>query len=74
MSTPSPPPNDPNPKRHIWAEYATKELETLEPLIPHVSIVCERSDAATPGSQLAGVGSGGADVGGHSGGSGGWSM
>lgn len=39
-------PNDPNPKRHIWAEYATKELETLEPLIPHVSIVCDRSDAA----------------------------
>jgi hypothetical protein len=39
-------PQDPNPKRHIWAEYAAKELETLEPLIPHISITCARSDAS----------------------------
>jgi hypothetical protein len=31
-------PQDPNPKRHIWAEYATKELEAIGPLIPHVTI------------------------------------
>ncbi len=31
-------PQDPNPKRHIWAEYAMKELETLGPLIPHVTV------------------------------------
>ncbi len=32
-------PQDPNPKRHVWAEFAAKELETLGPLIPHVTIV-----------------------------------
>lgn len=32
-------PQDPNPKRHVWAEFATKELETLEPLVPRVTIV-----------------------------------
>jgi len=31
-------PNDPNPKRHVWAEYATKELEVIEPLIPHLTV------------------------------------
>jgi len=31
-------PNDPNPKRHIWAEYAAKELEVIEPLIPHLTV------------------------------------
>lgn len=32
-------PSDPNPKRHIWAEFAAKELEVLGPLIPHLTIV-----------------------------------
>lgn len=31
-------PNDPNPKRHVWAEYAAKELEVIEPLIPHLTV------------------------------------
>jgi len=31
-------PNDPNPKRHVWAEYATKELEVIEPRIPHLTV------------------------------------
>jgi len=31
-------PNDPNPKRHIWAEYAANELEVIEPLIPHLTV------------------------------------
>jgi len=32
-------PADPNPKRHVWADFAKKELATLEPLVPHLTIV-----------------------------------
>ncbi|MBI2392631.1 MAG: hypothetical protein HYV09_23805 [Deltaproteobacteria bacterium] len=31
-------PSDPNPKRHLWAEYAAQELEAIEPRIPHLTI------------------------------------
>jgi hypothetical protein len=31
-------PNDPNPKRHVWAEFAKKELEVIEPLVPHLTV------------------------------------
>jgi hypothetical protein len=31
-------PHDPNPKRHVWAEYAAKELEVIEPLVPRLTV------------------------------------
>lgn len=40
-------PDDPNPKRHVWAEYAHKELETLEPRVPHVTLMVPKEHPAT---------------------------
>jgi len=31
-------PQDPNPKRHVWAEYAKKELVDIEPRVPHLTV------------------------------------
>ena len=31
-------PTDPNPKRHVWAEFARKELVIIEPLVPHLTV------------------------------------
>jgi len=39
-------PDDPNPKRHVWAEYAQKELASLEPRIPHVTLVVPKEHPA----------------------------
>ncbi len=31
-------PLDPNPKRHVWGDFARKELDRLEPLVPHLTV------------------------------------
>jgi hypothetical protein len=49
-------PDDPNPKRRVWAEFAHKELETLEPRVPHVVLAVPADRPATLKITLDGVG------------------